>query len=396
MRYTEHRMSSTAVTKGESTQPSSLRRAHVAPLLLAAFSLMAACGNDATSPEPNVAPTGLQNTLDSIVRVKQLPGVVVNVRLANGTAYTLTSGVADLTTKRKVAGTDRFRVGSVTKPMIATMVLQLQDEGRLSIDSSVNKYLPNVVPNAAQISIRQLLNHTSGLANYTEDETFNDMVLANPARAWTPSELLSISSRQGPDFAPGTTFGYSNTNYIVLGLLVEKLTAGTVAQALQARIFGRVGMTESSYATTVGMPTPFAEGYIDITRPGENLAVGSVLNASQAAAAGAVVSTASDLARFAEAVAAGTLVSAASFAAQQQVVAASVERVPGESFDSGYGLGVQVGGGWVGHSGAIAGYESIVAAKRGGGAIGVLVNRTNDDDVLYEIFVAVRNAQFGR
>jgi D-alanyl-D-alanine carboxypeptidase len=155
-------------------------------------------------------------------------------------------------------------------------------------------------------------------------------------------------------------------------------------------------MTESSYPTTVGLPNPFAEGYVDITRPQENLPAGSYENPSWAGAAGVVVSTASDIARFAEAMAAGTLVSSASFAAQQQVAAGSVFRYPGDSFDTGYGLGAIVGGGWVGHNGAIPGYESQAFAKRGVGAIGVVINKTADDDAPREIYVAVRNAQFGK
>jgi D-alanyl-D-alanine carboxypeptidase len=330
--------------------------------------------------------------------VKQLPGVVVNVRLANGSSYTLASGVADLTSKRKIAGTDHFRVGSITKAMIATVLLQLQDEGRVAIDSSVNKYLPNIVPNGARISVRQLLNHTSGLASYTDDSTFIATLLSDPTRAWTTSELLSISARQAPYFAPGTAgaWAYSNTNYIVLGALVEKLTGGTVAQALQTRIFNRLGMTETSYPTTAGLPNPFAEGYIDITRPQENLPAGSYENPSWAGAAGVVVSTAADIARFAEAMAAGTLVSASAFAAQQQVVPGSVFRYPSDSFDTGYGLGAIVGGGWVGHNGAIPGYESQAFAKRGVGAIGVVINHTADDDTPREIYIAVRTAQFGK
>ncbi|QJR35683.1 beta-lactamase family protein [Gemmatimonas groenlandica] len=327
-----------------------------------------------------------------------LPGVVVNVRLADGRSYTLTSGVADLETKRTITPTDHFRVGSITKTMVATIILQLHDEGRLSIDSTVAKYLPNVVPNGDRMTVRQVLNHSAGLASYTDDEAFTASLIADPARTWTPSELLGVVARQTPYFTPGEPgkWAYSNTSYLVLGMIAERVTGSTLGRELQIRVFDRVGMKETSYPLVVGLPSPFAQGYADITRPNENLAVGTLLNPSWAGAAGAVVSTAGDIAHFAEAVASGSLVSASAFVMQQQAAAGSAFRIPGESYDTGYGLGVILGGGWIGHNGAIPGYEAQAFAKRGLGSIGVVINRTTDDDTPREIYAAVRKAQFGQ
>lgn len=296
-----------------------------------------------------------------------------------------------------IAAEDRFRVASVTKAMVATVVLQLVDEGGLTLDASLGSLLPGIVPAAERITIRQLLNHTAGLPDYTNDEAFIASVYSDPGRTWAPQELIAIANRGVPFFEPGApgAFAYSNTDYIVLGLVIERITGRSVAQALQTRIFDRLGMTSSSYSDTPLLPSPYAEGYADVDDARPDFAVGTLVSPTWGGAAGAVVSTASDLARFADALAAGTLLRSATQVIRVQIVPGSEIRFPGDPFFSGYGLGIITGNGWVGHNGAIPGYEVEMYAKPGVGSVVVLVNRTTDTGASRAIFAAVRDAHFG-
>jgi D-alanyl-D-alanine carboxypeptidase len=372
---------------------SAVRRTLGAALLGGAVAL-SACGDPATSPGDRLAPVALQARLDSIARAFGVPGAVVAVRRPDGRAYTLTVGVADLASRRAVRAEDRFRIGSITKPMVATVVLQLVDEGRLALDGRLADYLPGVVPGAERMTVRQVLNHTAGIPDYTADDAFGAALVANPGRAWTPAQLLAFVRETAPPFAPGEGFAYSNSDYIVLGLLIERVTGRTVGQELQTRIFDRLGMRATLYSTTAALPAPFAQGYLDLDGAPDT-PVGTLVHPSWAGSAGAVVSTAGDVARFVEALAAGTLLTASTRAAQRAPVAGFSYTYPGDAFETRYGLGVQLGGGWVGHDGAIAGYESEAYARTAGtGSIVVLINKTTDAGAPHVLLQAVRAAQF--
>lgn len=370
---------------------------HVHSLGLLSLPLLFACNSAPTAPADPDIPRGLQRTVDSIAKAGNVPGVVIEVRAAGGAAYVITSGVSSLESRQRVQATDRFRIASVTKSMVATIILQLADEGRLTLDDTLQRRLPGVVPSASRITLRQLLNHTAGLPDYTNDEAFIEAVLANPGRAWSPAELVAISNAMPRLFEPGTpgAHAYSNTDYIILGLLIESITGRTVAQELSSRLFIPLGMTSSSYSTSPSLPVPFAQGYVDLDDSQRDIPVGTILSPTWGGAAGAVVSTTPDLSRFVDALASGRLVQAATFAAQRTPVTGSAVRFPGEVVDVGYGQGVIVSDGWIGHNGAIPGYEAEAHAKVGVGSIVVLLNRSTDTGVSRALFTAVRRAQFG-
>ena len=133
---------------------------------------------------------------------------------------------------------DRFRVASITKTFVATIVLQLEAEGKLDIDDPVERWLPGRVPSGASIMLRELLSHTSGIFNYTDDQAFIDGIIANPSRAWLPAEPLSVAFSHAALFAPGTNWSYSNTNFILLAHVIEAVTGTPIEQQFQQRIFG--------------------------------------------------------------------------------------------------------------------------------------------------------------
>lgn len=356
------------------------------------IALLGACSDDPVAP-PAV---GLQGLADSLAQAYRLPGMVVAVQRAGDAAEIVATGRADVESGRRLRAEDRFRVGSITKPMVATVILQLADEHRLALDDVVARFLPGILPEAGSLTIRQLLNHTSGLGDYLDDQGFVDAVFANPSRVWTPQELVGIANRLPRRFAPGEAgfWDYSNSNYILLGLIAEAVGAAPLGTLLRTRVFEPLGMTSTFYATETTIPAPYAQGYVDL--PGlPNYAVGTLVSPTTAGAAGAVVSTAVDLLRFVEALAAGALVSPAAQVARLTTVPASRTRLPGTMIDVAYGLGVLVGDGWIGHNGAVPGYEAEAYAKSGVGSFVVLLNESTESFAVQPIAIIIRERYFG-
>ncbi|MFE6750961.1 serine hydrolase domain-containing protein [Kitasatospora purpeofusca] len=215
------------------------------------------------------------------------------------------SGVADLAGRAPVDPEGRFRIASVTKTFVATAVLQLVGEGRLGLDDPVSRHLPGLLPEGqSSITVRQLLNQRSGLFDPTNDGV---SIVPDPAdetafRAWaaqgglfrtyTPAGKVAASVAHGPDFAPGERWEYSNTNYDVLGMLVEKVTGRSYAEEITRRILRPLGMNRTLLpGTSAAVPGPHAHGYVDgvdVTHQ----------NPSWIGAAGEMVSTTGDLLRF--------------------------------------------------------------------------------------------------
>jgi D-alanyl-D-alanine carboxypeptidase len=363
-------------------------------LLALAVAIVAGCSDD-TVAGPSAG--GLQGFVDSLARAHGVPGLVVAVRRAGEEPSLIASGRSELASGRRMMPPDRFRVGSLTKPMVATVILQLADEGRLALDDALARFLPDLLPEGDRLTLRELLNHTSGVGDYIDDQGFLDAVFAEPDRVWSPQELVAIADAMPRTFTPGAPgrWEYSNTNYIVLGLVAEVAGGESVAALLRRRVFEPLGMTSTHYGTETSLVAPFAQGYVDLNGL-TDFPVGTLVSPTVAGAAGAVVSTAGDLLRFVEALAAGDLVSPASHAALLTTVPASRVRFPGESVDFEYGLGVLIGDGWIGHDGAIPGYEAEAYAKSGVGSLVVLVNRSTVDFAVLPIAVAVRDRTFGR
>ena len=368
------------------------RRLRHAFLLTVAIASVAACSDD-TVAGPSAG--GLQGLVDSLARAHDLPGLVVAVRHAGEEPSVIASGRAELASGRRMTTLDRFRIGSITKPMVATVILQLADEGRLSLDDSLAHFLPGLLPDGGRITIRQLLNHTSGVGDYIDDQGFIDAVFAQPSRVWTPHELIAIGDAMPRSFAPGAAdrWEYSNTNYIVLGLVAEEVGDQPIAELLRQRVFEPLGMTSTYLAAETSLPAPFAQGYVDLIGI-DDFAVGTLVSPTVAGAAGAVVSTAEDVLRFVEALAAGDLVSPGSHAARLTTVPASGVYLAGGSIDFEYGLGVLVGDGWVGHDGAIPGYEAEAYAKTDVGSMVVLLNKSTADFAVLPIAITIRDRTF--
>ncbi|NJM61728.1 MAG: beta-lactamase family protein, partial [Oscillatoriales cyanobacterium RU_3_3] len=260
----------------------------------------------------------LQSAIEKAVEITGTPGATVSVTMSDGTIWTGASGLSDLPTQTAMNAGDRFNIGSVTKPMVATVILQLSQEEKLNLNDTLDKWLPEIaesIPNSQQITVRQLLNHTSGIKDYL-DEGFGADLLSDPTlglKSWTTEELVSryISGKE-LDFAPGEGFNYSNTNYLLLGDLIEAATNTSVSQQLQARIFEPLGMNDSFYASPDRIPGGFTSGYLDLDGNGTlDLDTSNTNFPGVAGTAGAIVSTAADLDRFTRGLFDGELLSPA-------------------------------------------------------------------------------------
>jgi D-alanyl-D-alanine carboxypeptidase len=313
--------------------------------------------------------TGLRPLLQDVVAAG-VPGVIARVQDGSETRL-VAAGVSDLATGAALRPNDRFRVASITKTFVATVVLQLVEEGRLSLEEPVSRRLPGLLANGDTITVRQLLNHTSGLFNYTDDPTVLQGLVQN--RVFTPRELVAIAETHPSTAPPGTKWAYSNTNYVVAGLLVEAVTGHRVGQELRTRIFEPLGLEDTSFPVTSGkIPGYHAHGYV----PSELLPPGSdatkfpptpdgrfvdvtELNPSITWAAGAIISNAPDLSRFYRALMTGRLLTPSMLREMKSTVPTD----PTNPSGPGYGLGIvrvptPCGVNW-GHDGAWPGYQDV-------------------------------------
>jgi D-alanyl-D-alanine carboxypeptidase len=315
----------------------------------------------------------LQQALDQLVAAGA-PGAIALVREGDRTIR-VTSGFGNLKPRTPMRATDRFRIGSLTKTFVATVVLQLAGERKLALDDPVERWLPGLVPGGERITVRQLLNMTSGLFDYLVDgdQTVEKAYRkGNVTYVWKPRRLVEIAVSHEPRFAPGTAWSYCNTCYIVLGLIVEAASDHSLASELRRRIFDPLRLRGTSFDTKPRIAGRHAHGYELI---GKQLVDVSVLSPSFGWAAGAIVSTADDVARFYRALLRGRLLRPELLRAMETTVDAHSQ---GAGTRYGLGLakvGTPCGPAW-GHGGGIPGYGTMaLSSKDGSRQIVVLVTR---------------------
>ncbi|GLY81507.1 serine hydrolase domain-containing protein [Actinoallomurus iriomotensis] len=329
----------------------------------------------AQSTGPTAGHTAVQQVLNRLTTDDGAPGALAEIRNRHGETV-LTSGVADLRTNAPMKGDGNFRIGSMTKPYIATVVLQLVGEHRVALDAPVERYLPGVVRgngnDGRRITVRQLLQHTSGLPDYLTYLKPQD-ILTDRYAHHDPAELLGIALAHPPLFKPGRKWSYSNTNYLLAAMLIEKVTDQPYATEVERRILVPLGLHSTSVpgdATTI--PGSHARGYV---RPGADAEPIDVteFNPSVAAGSGDMISSASDTSRFFDALLHGRLLRPAELAEMTRT------RATGSSGGRAYGLGLEryplpCGGVYWGHGGDIFGFETVSGATTDGRQATVMVN----------------------
>lgn len=300
----------------------------------------------------------LQITLDQ--SLDDIPGAVFGIISPRGT-WIGTSGFSNLATSTPLVVEDRFQIGSITKMFVATTVLQLVEEGTLTLEDTLDKWLPSEtvsnIPNYKEITIRQLLNHTSGIYDYT-DALFAQAQI-NPTlvlREWSPEQLVAFTYAQEPYFVPGESWQYSNTNMILLGLIVETATNSNIASEIRSRIIEPLKLNDTFFAEEEDIPGGFVRGYWDFDRNG-TLDDLSFVNLSWAWTSGAMVSNAPDLTRFIAGLLSGELLTPESLDQMLTFV-----KPTGSNNNDAYGLGIErlesPGRLWYGHRGSNLAFTS--------------------------------------
>ncbi|TCO65654.1 D-alanyl-D-alanine carboxypeptidase [Actinocrispum wychmicini] len=286
----------------------------------------------------------------------------------DGATVTLTSGVADRDSKTKIptAPQQRVRAGSITKTFTSVVLLQLVSEGKVSLDEPVETYLPGLLRgdgiDGHAITVRQLMRHQSGLPDFAANPEVNEYLAGVEKRTATPAEEVAIALRRPADFAPGSRYAYSNTNYIVVGMLIERVTGKPFGDELQRRVITPLGLQDTYLPATgeLDIRGPHPEGYATIA--------GTVTDVSRVEpsvpwAAGSIVSTGVDLNRFYAAVVAGQVVKAR----ELEQMLAGVPTGPDPGLTYGLGIGsttLPCGAEYIGHTGGIYGFFTISGVTR--------------------------------
>ncbi|MEU2452409.1 serine hydrolase domain-containing protein [Streptomyces sp. NPDC012765] len=290
----------------------------------------------------------LDAAVRQVMREAQVPGVTVGLWAPGKGSYVRSFGVADKATGAPMKPDLHVRIGSETKTFTVTALLQLVDRGKVALDDPIGDYITGV-PNGDRITLRQLAGMRSGLFNYSMDGDFITRLEKDPEQPMSPQQLLDYSFRHPVLFEPGAKFDYSNTNLILLGLVVEKITGRPLHEVIADDVVGPAGLRSTVFPTNAALPVPYAHGYTDQTASGK-VEDSTHWNPSWAWAAGAMISDLQDLRSWARTLAVGTLLKPAT---QAERLKTTPMDIPG----AGYGLGIFDVQGWIGHNGSIPGYE---------------------------------------
>jgi D-alanyl-D-alanine carboxypeptidase len=365
--------------------------------------VLVACGDDGPATGPP-APTDTASAvrLDDTTRGRlqasfergfateiagtQTPGAVALVRVGDE-EWVSSLGVADVSSREPMTAVRRFRIASLTKMFVATVVLQLVDEGRLALDDPLERFVPGIA-DGAEVTVRDLLAMTSGVWSFTADKPLVARFDADPALPWTVDDTVELLRDHGADFAPGEQVVYSDSNYVLLGRIVERVTGRPIDEVITERILEPLALTETDFPADdePGVPAPATVGYLPTSDAASDLRPVTAITPTFAWAAGAMTSTAGDLTRWAAELTDGTLLSP-----DLQRQRLQTRRFTGVDVDYGYGLGVMSTKDMFGHTGGIVGFGAVVMRLPAADAtFVVLVNSsTNFDNASLDIFNAL-------
>jgi D-alanyl-D-alanine carboxypeptidase len=295
----------------------------------------------AGAPAATLNPTTtaiLDKTIKSVRSQGAFPGIAVSIVFPDGSTWTGASGSAVLSSRRPVTADTLFSVGSISKTFVAALTLRLAERGTIGLDDALSKYLPTY-PNASHITLRQLLNHRSGIRDVFDSASMDKAILSNPSKLWTVDEVLARIGK--PYFAPGRNYHYSNTNYILLGVAIEKATGQTLASLVRSEFLDPLGMTSTWFQPEEQVASAaFAHGYMGPSSKPRDISAGQKMlpynsEATVAGSAGGFVSTAPDLARWASALYGGAVLDQAALASMIDV---SATLPYGPSYPYGFGF----------------------------------------------------------
>jgi D-alanyl-D-alanine carboxypeptidase len=308
--------------------------------------------SEAAKPMTDALAQRLDAAVDQAMTAASVPGAIIGIWGPDGT-YVRAFGVADKSTRDPMRTDFYSRIGSVTKTFTVTAVLQLADQGKLGLDDPIAEFVDGV-PLGDRITLRQLARMQSGLFSYSASPEFQKAMFADQRRPFTPHELLDYAFAHPNNFPPGEGFEYCNTNTILLGLVVQKVSGAPLHSYIHDHILAPLGMSHTSFPTTNAFPDPHAQGYTVQTADAKE-ADATDWDPSWGWAAGAMISTLDDMRIWAAALATGKLLTP-----QMQTQRLQTVGSPGMPPQDGYGLGIFNLGGWIGHNGSLPGYQTVV------------------------------------
>ena len=369
----------------------------LAPLLFG----LSGCGSDNNNNNNSNTPQFSDRTLRDLetavgekYRELGVPGLLVGLWVPGVGEWTQSYGVSDLDTQAPMRFDQHVRIGSVTKTYTVTLILQLHDDGLLNIHDPVSKYfgtdpasgkivLENAIPNADRITLRHMANLTSGIASYTADPDFQDQVFNNNQRQWQPLELVNIGIANtvagcpyAPTacFEPGENWFYSNTNAVMLSLIVEHVTGKSYREVLHERILAPLGLQETDQPVDNTIPQPFAQGYTFQGRDDNVLQNATNWNPSWGFGVGDLTSDFEDLRIWGRAVGRGDLLKPETQALRQEQVSVGGHQ-PGVR---AYAVGIGYNQGWWGHGGELPGYNSMTFYRPDIDAVMVVIANSDE------------------
>jgi D-alanyl-D-alanine carboxypeptidase len=320
-----------------------------------------AAGTHADKGGEQATKADLGAALKKSFKESDAPGVVAAVQTPDYT-WVQAQGVADRASGKPMTPEVHHRIGSVTKTFTATLLLKAADDGLLSLDDTIDKYVKGV-PNGDEITLRQMSDMTSGIASYTEDDQWVKEWSSDPTKVWKPEDLARFGIIESPLFKPGTAWFYSNTNYVLLGLVLQQVTGKPINQLYQEEIIRPLHLTETSFpGTSSAIPEPYDHGYTLQGKSSGSKPIDSThWSPSEAWTAGEMISTVGDLLLYGRAL--GTGKGLLSSRAQKERLDSFVNDVPPLNQpplkgDLAYGIGLGKDHGWVGHNGEIPGYNT--------------------------------------
>ncbi len=360
--------------------------------------------NIVTNPQtrPGVTPAAAfspndQDVLTAIAKngmtKERQPGLVVGIWAPGRGNWRASFGRGDIAANVPMRGSDHVRIASITKTFVATAILQLVDLGKLRLDDKLSTYIEGL-PNADIITIRNLLGMTSGIYDFTMDDEFGKDFVTNPMMPFSPDNVIGIVKRHAPDFAPGEKVSYCDTNYILLGMILEKVARKPVAQIIEEQVLVPLRLRSTSFPTNSAIPAPFAHGYYAGANGKGPFRDYTNTNPNVAWTAGAMISTRDDLRIWARALATGTLLKPETHKEQTQFGLISESG----GLSVAYGLGIARIGKFVGHNGAILGYTTAMFYLPGADATFVLAGNqaSNFSNATTDIFYPLAKHLFAQ
>lgn len=358
-----------------------IRRGRIFSCLVAFIAMLVFAAQAQARPLSRADRAFVDATVEEAMREEGQPGVEISIAGPKG-SYTQTYGVRQLGRRAPLSVADHFRIGSITKTFTGTAVLRQIERGHMSFDDTVSKWISGI-PYGDEITVRDLLAMRSGLFEYELAPGLGEKFTEDPTASFSAEEFLQILRESEPEFAPGEATQYNNSNYFLLGIILEKVTGESAYSVITKTVIRPLGLNHTSFPASARMPFPFAHGYCGVAPSLEDC---TEFSPEVFFTDGSLVSTIGDMTKYGQELGTGALLSPAMFAERKQFCPLAYPFEGPTEF--GYGLGLISFGSWLGHDGSVPGYgtETMYEPKTGTVIAGVETLQTGPLSIFSRIF----------